>query len=213
MLPLPLVLILFLLLALVGSAIPWLARPLRGWSLAIALIVGIMVNLIGVVGGFPLYPWIDLVVLAVAWSGGLLLGQWMPPRFRPFLLLFLCLSVLDVLLTAGLSAAGPQTAAGSAPLRFGDFLLVLPWGRFETNVIDVLLITALAEHWRRRGAAYLMALLPSAIGFLLAVGFVVMTGLGILPGIPFFTVGYICTEGVYRYVRRHRGQAPTNTSR
>ncbi|HEV2236577.1 MAG TPA: hypothetical protein VGR57_07935, partial [Ktedonobacterales bacterium] len=97
MLPLALVLALSLTLVLVCSAIPWIARPLRSWPLAIALVVGIAANLLGVVFALPLYPWIDLVVLVVAWSGGLLLGRWVAPDFRPFLLLFLCLSVGDVL--------------------------------------------------------------------------------------------------------------------
>lgn len=219
MLPLPLVLALSLLLAVVCSAIPWLVRPLRGWSLAIGMVVGVMVGLIGAVRPLPLFPWTTLVVplgvLVVAWTGGVLLGRWQPPRFHPFLLLFLCLSVLDVLLTAGLSLSppGPQTPAGATPLRLGDFLLVLPWGRFETNVVDALLITALAEHWRRRGASYLIALLPSALGFLLADGFVLVTRLGIVPGIPFLTAGYACTEGVYRYISRHSGPSPANTAR
>ncbi len=220
MLPLPLVLVLSLLLALVCSAIPWLARPLRGWALAIGLGVGITLSLMGVVRVLPRSPWTDLVaplgVLVVAWSCGLFLGRWMPPRFRPVLFVFLCLSALDVLLTAGLSASsasGPQTSVGSAPLRIGDFLLVLPWGRYETNVVDILLITALAEHWHRRGTGYLLALLPSALGFLLADGFLLVTRLGILPGIPFFTAGYVCTEGVYRYVSRHRRPAPAKSVR
>ena len=218
MLPIPLVLVLSLALALVCSAIPWLARPLTGWPLAIALVVGITANLLGVVLVLPLYPWIDLVVLVVAWSGGLLLGRGVAPGFRPFLLLFLCLSVADVLLTGGLSlssqhaAAGSSAASGSTPLRFGDFLLLLPWGRFETNVVDVLLLTALAEHWRRRGAAYLIALLPGAVGYVLAVGFILVTGLGIVPGIPFFTAGYVLTEGVYRYLSRHRAPPPATSA-
>jgi hypothetical protein len=217
MLPLLLVLALSLLLALVCSAIPWLARLLRGWSLAIGLVVGSAVSLIGVVLPRPLSRWtgfvVPLGVLVVAWSGGLLVGRWIPARFRPFLLSFLCLSALDVLLTAGLSASPPHTPVGSAPLRVGDFLLVLPWGRFETNVVDLLLITALAEHWRRRGMNYLIALLPSALGFLLADGFVLVTRLGIVPGIPFLTAGYLCSEEVYRYLSRHRGPAPANTAR
>jgi hypothetical protein len=223
MLPLPLVLVLSLLLALVCSAIPWLVRPLRNWSLVIGLGVGITLSLMGVVPALPRSPWTNLVaplgVLVVAWSCGLLLGRWMPPRFRSVLFVFLCLSVLDVLLTAGLSASsassasGPQSSVNSAPLRIGDFLLVLPWGRYETNVVDILLITALAEHWRRRDTGYLLALLPSALGFLLADGFLLVTRLGILPGIPFFTAGYVCTEGVYRYVIRHRRPAPAQTAR
>ena len=101
MLPLSLVLVLSLALVHVCSAISWLARPLHAWPLVIALVVGIAVNLLGVVLALPLYPWIDLVVLVVAWSGGLLLGRGVAPGFRPFLLLFLCLSAADVLLTGG----------------------------------------------------------------------------------------------------------------
>jgi hypothetical protein len=208
MLPIALVLVLSIALTLVSSAIPWLARPLGGWSLAIGLAVGIAVSLIGVVRPLPPYPWADLVVLAVAWSGGLLLGRGVAPRFRPFLLLFLCLSGLDVLLTAGLSFAPPPTATSSTALRVGDFLLLLPWGRFEINLVDLLLLTALAEHWRRRGASYLIAFLPGALGFLLADGFILVTRLGIVPGIPFFTAGYGLTEGVYRSVSRHRAPPP-----
>jgi hypothetical protein len=145
------------------------------------------------------------------------------PNFRPFLLLFLCLSAADVLLTGGLSlssqhaAAGSTAASGSTPLRFGDFLLLLPWGRFETNVVDVLLLTALAEHWRRRGATYLIALLSGGVGYVLAVGFILVTGLGIVPGIPFFTAGYVLTEGVYRSRGRsrrgHGAPTPATTAR
>lgn len=209
MLPIALVFVLSLLLALVCSAIPWLARPLGGWILAIGLVGGIAVGLMSLVLAFPLYPWSDLVVLVVAWSGGLLLARWVAPRFRPFLLLFLCFSAVDVLqFAAGLSASsasGPPTPVNSTALHLGDFLLMLPLGRFAINIVDILLITALAEHWRRRGATYLIALLPSALGFFLADGFVLVTGLGLLPGIPFFTAGYIVSELVYRSVRGHSG--------
>jgi hypothetical protein len=217
MLPIALVFVLSLLLALVCSAMPWLARPLGSWTLAIALVVGIAVGLMSLVLALPLYPWSDLVVLVVAWSGGLLLGRWVAPQVRPFLLLFLCFSVVDVLqFAAGLSASsasGPLTPVNATPLHLGDFLLLLPWGRFAINVVDVLLITALAEHWRRRCATYLIALLPSALGFLLADGFVLVTGRGFLPGIPFFTAGYVLTEGVYRYASRHRSSPPAKASR
>jgi hypothetical protein len=215
MLSIPVVLVLSLVLALVCSAIPWLARPLGSWALAIGLALGIVVGLVGVVHPFPPYPWADLVVLVVAWSGGLLLGRGMEPRFRPVLLVFLCLSALDVLLTAHLSLSPPPPSTGSTQLRLGDFLLVLPWGRFETNVVDLLLLTALAEHWRRRGASYMIAFLPGALGFLLADGFILVTKLSILPGIPFFTAGYVLTEGVHRLTStsRHRATPPTKPAR
>lgn len=212
MLPLPLVLVCSLALVLACSAIPWLAHPLGSWPLVIGLAAGITLDLFSVVLALPLYPWINLVVLIVAWSCGLLLGRGMAPRFRPVLLVFLCLSGLDVVLTAGLSLSPPHPSASATPLRFGDFLLLLPWGRFEANVADLLLLTALAEHWRRRGAPYLIALLPGALGYLLAVGFLLVTKLTILPGIPFFTAGYVLTEGVNRSISRHSAPPAANAS-
>ncbi len=89
-----------------------------------------------------------------------LLGRGIPPRLRPFLIVLLVLSVLDVLqivLTAGSTppgSAGGQAPNGSDPLLLGNFLLLLPWGRYNVGGGDLLLITALAEHWRRRGASY-----------------------------------------------------------
>ncbi|HEV2460213.1 MAG TPA: hypothetical protein VGS80_17795 [Ktedonobacterales bacterium] len=217
MLPIALVFVLSLLLALVCSAIPWLARPLGSWTLAIVLVVGIAVGLLSLVFALPLYPWSDLVVLLVAWSGGLLLGRWVAPHFRPFLLVFLCFSAVDVLQFAvGLSAssaAGPPTPVNATALHVGDFLLLLPWGRFAINIVDLLLITTLAEHWRRRGTPYFIAVLPSAVGFLLADGFILVTGRGFLPGIPFFTAGYLVSEGVYRYVSRHRAPPSAQSAR
>ena len=111
------------------------------------------------------------------------------------------------------AAAGSSTTGGATPLGFGDLLLLLPWGSFETYVFDVLLLTALAEHWRRRGATYLVALLRGALGFPLAVGFILVTGLGIMPGIPFFTAGYVLAEGVYRSRSRHSAPTPATMAR
>jgi hypothetical protein len=199
-----LVFMLSIALALISSAIPWLARQLHGWPLIIVFVVGATVGLIGALLALPLSLWSDLVVLVVAWSGGLLLGRGMPAHFRSFLLLFLCLSVLDVLLAVGKYPQTPHTAVSSSPLVYTNFILVLPWGRFEINLADILLLTAVAEHWRRRGSSYLIALLTGVIGFLLADGVVLATGLVQLPGFPFFTAGYLGSEGVYRYVSRHR---------
>jgi hypothetical protein len=203
-----LVFVLSIALALISVAIPWLARQLHGWLLVIGLVVGVMVGLLGAVLAVPLSPWTDLVVLVVAWSGGLLLGRGMPARFPPFLLLFLCLSVLDVLLAVGGYPQAPQMAGSSSPFANANFTLVLPWGRFAINVADLLLLTAVAEHWRRRGGGYLIALLPGVLGFLLADAVILATGLVQLPGFPFFAAGYLGSEGVYRSVTRHRAAPP-----
>ena len=207
MLPILLVLGLSIALALLCTAIPWLVRHLRGRHLVIALVVGLVVGItvgiIGAVRDLPLSPVTDLMVLVVAWSGGLLLGRGMPSRFGSFLLWFLCFSVVDVLQATGGYPVAPHTAGNASPLAWATFHLVLPSGPFAINVVDILLLTTLAEHWRRRGASYLIAFLPGALGFLLADGLILVTRLGILPGIPFFTAGYILTEGLYRSVSSH----------
>jgi hypothetical protein len=88
------------LLAFACAAVPWLALRLRSWLLAGGLIVGILVSVLGVVFALPLYPWSEFVVLLMALTGGLLLGRGMSPRFRPFPILLLILSIEDAVQTA-----------------------------------------------------------------------------------------------------------------
>jgi hypothetical protein len=202
MLPITLVFVLSVALTLLCSAMPWLARPLPMWTLIIGLVVGVTLSLVDAVLSLPFSLWTNLVILVAAWSCGLLLGRSVAASFRPFLLWFLCFSVIDVLLALGNYPQASHSAGGSSPLLYADFVLVLARGRFAINVVDLLLLTALAEHWHRRGASYLIALLPGVLGFLLADGLIAVTKLGILPGIPFFTVGYVITEGIYRYLSR-----------
>jgi len=219
MLPILPVLVLSLALTLLCSAMPWLARPLHTWPLVIGLVIGLVagvtLSLVGTVLVLPLSAVADLAVLAVAWSGGLLLGRGIAPHFRPFLLVFLCFSVCDVLLTVvgPPQAPQPQTAADSSPLVYSNFILVLPGERSATNVVDLLLLTALAEHWLRRGASYVIALLPGALGFIRADGLILLTTFGLLPDIPFFTAGYVLTEGVYRYTGGRGALPPAKLTR
>ncbi|PWT72611.1 MAG: hypothetical protein C5B60_09385 [Chloroflexi bacterium] len=212
MVPIALVFVLSTALTLLCSTVPWLARLLPTWALIIGLVVGVTLSLVDAVLALPFSPWTNLVVLVVAWSGGVLLGRSVAARFRPFLLWFLCFSVVDALLALGNYPQTPHSAGGSSPLLYADFILVLSGGRFAINVVDVLLLTALAEHWHQRGASYLIALLPGVLGFLLADGLIAVTKLGILPGIPFFTVGYVLTEGIYRYMSR-RAAPPAKLAR
>ena len=89
MVPIALVFVLSVALTFLCSAVPWLARSLPKWPLIIGLVVGVTLSLIDAVGALPFSPWTNLVVLVVAWNGGLLLGRSVEARFRPFLLLFL----------------------------------------------------------------------------------------------------------------------------
>jgi hypothetical protein len=212
-----LVFVLSVALALICSAVPWLARSLRRQHLVIALVVGLVVGItagaIGAVRALSLSPVTDLLVLEVAWSGGLLLGRGIAPRFRPFLLWFLCFSAVDLLQAVGDYPVAPHTAGNTSPLAWATFHLTLPSGSFAINVVDLLLLTALAEHWRRRGASYLIAFLPGVLGFLLADGFILVTQLSLAPGIPFFTAGYVVTEGLHRSVSRHRTPPAAKSAR
>jgi hypothetical protein len=198
-------------LALACAAVPWLALGLRSWLLAGGLIVGILVSVLGVVFALPLYPWSELVVLLMALTGGLLLGRGMPPRFRPFLILLLILSIEDAVqtaLTGGFTPlptslpAHPATAPSGLLLSL-NFYLLLPVGHYQVGIFDLLVITAAAEHWRRRGRTYLVALLPGVVGFLLVDGAVWVTQRGGWPLIPFITAGWLCSEAVARLARRH----------
>jgi hypothetical protein len=215
--PIALVLVLSLALVLVCSAVPWLARRLHGRHLVIALVVGLVVGIAaGIVGAaraLSLSPVTDLMVLVVAWSGGALLGRGLPARFGAFLPWFLCFSAFDVLQAVGGYPVVPHTAGDASPLAWTTFHLVLPTGPFAINGVDLLLLTALAEHWRRRGASYVIALLPGALGVLLADGFILVTRLSLVPAIPCFTLGYALTEGVYRSLSRHRAPPSATCAR
>jgi hypothetical protein len=195
-------------LTLLCSAAAWLTRRFKGWLLTVGLGLGIALAVVGIVFGLAFYPWTDLVVLLVAVTGGLLLGRIIPPRFRPWLIMLLVLSVLDILqiaLTAGSSppGSGGQAPTGSDPLLLGNFLLVLPWGRFNLGIFDLLLVTALAEYWRRRGGSYLLAVVPGLLGlFLLPPIVLLVTAVGNLPLIPFLTAGWLGSEGLHRYLGR-----------
>ena len=196
-------------LTLLCSAAPWLTRQVKGWLLTLGLGLGIALVVVGIVFSLAFYPWTNLVVLLVAVTGGLLLGRIIPPRFRPWLMVLLVLSVLDILqiaLTAGSSppgTSGGQAPSGSDPLLLGNFLLVLPWGRFNLGIFDLLLVTALAEYWRRRGGSYLLAVVPGLLGlFLLPPIVLLVTAVGNLPLIPFLTAGWLGSEGLHRLLGR-----------
>jgi hypothetical protein len=199
--------ILSLLLALTCAAVPWLARRLRAWPLVGGLLVGIVVSFLGVALSLPLYPWSNLVVLLMALTAGLLLGRGVPPNFWPFLIVLVILSVLDaaqIALTGGLvpvsasSSSAHPAGAASGPLLYLNVLLPLPAGHYLLGIFDLLVLTAVAEHWRRRGGTYPLASLPGVLGFLLASGAVWVTQLGGWPLLPFLTAGWLCSEAASR---------------
>jgi len=196
-----------LVLAALCDGIPWGTKRIKGWPIAIVFGAGLVLGILGIVFSVAWYPWTDLLVLLVAVSAGLLLSRAMPTKLWPFLLLLLVLSILDVVqivLTSGPPAPSSQSAGTSTPAAqlYGNFLLHLPWGRYNIGIFDLLLLTAMAEYWRRRGSTFLVALAPGMIGFILALGFGQFIYAGALPLIPFLTGGWLCSAVLYS--SRHR---------
>jgi hypothetical protein len=193
--------------ALGCGLIPWAATRLPNRWAAIAAAPLLVVIAIGVVFGLPLYPISDVIVVLFSVLAGLLVGRAMPPRFAPFLVLLLVLSVLDVAQNAVFSgpSTGPSTSSPGVPdphfiwlnLRFP-----LPTGHFNLGFADLLLIAAVSEHLRRRKSPLPLALLPGVIG--LGLGEAVAASLPSSPPLlltaltqsvmPFLTAGYVLSE-------------------
>jgi hypothetical protein len=157
-------------LSLFCSAVPWVADRLASGLIGLALAVSVVIATAGVIIGLALFPLSNLIVMGVALTGGILVGRAVPPRFRPFFILLIALSLLD--LTQAAIFGGPPPSAGSTPaagpnshLIWVNFRVPLPSGHFNIGFADLLLITAIAEHFRRQEAGYVIAALPGIVGF------------------------------------------------
>jgi len=205
-----------LVLAVFCAVIPWGTKQIKSWPIVIVFGAGLVLGILGIVFSLAWYPWTDLLVLLVAVSAGLLLSRAIPTKLWPFLLLLLVLSILDVIqivLTSGPPSPGSQSAGTSTPAAqlYGNFLLHLPWGRYNIGIFDLMLLTAMGEYWRRRGSTLLVALAPGVIGFILALGFGQFIYAGALPLIPFISIGWLCSAGLYYYHHRpNRSRAALN---
>jgi len=197
--------ILSLVLALLCTTISWGTKQFKSWPIAIGLGIGIVLSILGAIFSAAWYPWTNIIVLLVAVTAGLLLGRAMPAKLWPFLLLLLILSILDVVqvvLTTHASAPSSRSISAPAAQLYGNFLLRLPWGRYNIGIFDLLLMTAMAEYWRKRGSKFLVALAPGLIGFILVFGVIQFIYAGVLPLIPFLTGGWLCSAGIYHYRNR-----------
>src|SRR5438270_1801390 len=130
-------LILSLLLTLLCTALAWGTKQLKKWPIATVFGDGLALTILGAVFSVAAYPWTDVLVLLVAVTAGLLLGRAMPAKLWPFLLLLLVLSILDIVqivLTSGPPSPGSQSASTPAAQLYGNFLLRLPWGRYNIGI-------------------------------------------------------------------------------
>jgi hypothetical protein len=190
--------------AFIFAALPWFTQRYSWKPLVISFAVGLAITVGGVIFGFVPFPWTDIVVLLVAVSGGILLGRAIPKRFLPMFILLMVFSALDIaqtLLTSGGSpSTGTSASVSVSPFLYANFLIPPPVGRFNLGIFDVLLIAAIAEHWRRRKDSIVLAEIPGLACFAIAYLFVDLTSVGALPLIPFLTVGWLISEALMRWI-------------
>ena len=184
---------------------PWATARLPTRWIAITAVPFLLIVVAGATIGVAIYPYSDVFVAVCGLLAGIALGRVMPPRFRPFVLLLLILSVLDV--AQNIAFAGPSTPSTGAPapdphLIWLNVRFPLQSGHLNIGIADVILITAAAENLRRRAATLALTLLPGVIGISLGEALVAT-----LPPIPpivvtaiaaslvlFLTAGYVLTE-------------------
>lgn len=181
---------------------PWTAARVQTQWIAIAAVPFLMVMVAGAVIGLQLYPFSDVFVAAFSLAAGVALGRVMPPRFLPFVVLLLILSVLDVAQNVAFSGPPPTTAGGTDHLVWINVRIPLPNGHFNIGFADVILITAAAENLRRRNVSLGLSLLPGVIG--ISLGEALLASLppsppDVVAGIAaslilFLTAGYLLTE-------------------
>lgn len=163
-----------------------------------------------------LYPWSLGLVLGVAAAGGVGLGRLMPARSRPWLLLLVVLSLVDlvqVALTSGASVPGPRTGQGPLIGQYLNLRLLLPWGRSNIGLADLLLAAAIGEFWRRAGAPLWVAPLPAIFGLGLAELFATAAGIRDLALVPFLTLGWLITAAGHRWSLGLRAHPTDSSSR
>jgi hypothetical protein len=145
-----------------------MGRDGTAFQLAYGAAASLLVMVVGAIFGLPLYPSSDLVILAFALSGGTLLGRVMPPRFVPFLILLVALSVLDVAQNVASSGPAPTSSALERGLDphfiWLNFRVPLPSGHLNLGFADLVVIAAASEHFRRRSAGWPVAVLPGILG-------------------------------------------------
>lgn len=204
--------LLSLIFALVSAAAPWLLSRVKNTPIVVALVLGIVLIALTLVFNINLYPWSNAITLVVALTAGVLLARNRPAAVKPLLIFLLILSALDIIENAlpGPSSSSPAGVPSAAHLA-GNILLLLPWGRFNLGIFDVLIIALLSEHGRRRGDAFPLTLLPGALGMTLAFAFLWLIYRGSLPLIPFITAGWLCTLALTS-ARRQTRIAPGHSS-
>lgn len=121
----------------------------------------------------------------------------------PFLAVLAVLSVLDVVGSLLGSGAPPEKGSAASALLYGNLVVPPAVGGFKLGILDLFVIVAVAEVWRRRGGSPVSAEMPGLAGLGLASLFVVFGVHGGIPLIPFLTVGWLLSEGLSMVVPKH----------
>lgn len=118
------------------------------------------------------------------------------------------LDVAQIVLTSGPPSPGASETEGPSPLDYLNFSIPPPIGRFNLGIFDILIIAMLSEGWRIRGGPLWIAEVPGLGGFAFVEILVLMNVTGGLPLIPFLTLGWLISEGVWRIRRQKRSSVP-----
>lgn len=192
--------------ALACGLAPWIAsRATTRWIVGLFVPLG-LVLLAGATFGLGGYPFSDIFVAAFGLVAGIALGRALPPRFRPFVIVLLVLSAIDVAQNMAFGGASLTQSTGSGAadphLLWLNVRFPLPGGDFNIGFADVIVITAAAENFRRRSATLGLTLLPGVIGISLGEALAAT----LTPNPPavvvaisssmvlFLTAGYVLTE-------------------
>lgn len=113
-------------------------------------------------------------------------------------------SIADISQTAlfggtGHGSAGGSGAAAPAWQAYTVLRVALPGGHYDIGPLDLLLFTAIGEHWRRRRGSPVQSAAPSVLGIVLVD---LVPFQGSLPLVPFVFAGWLLTEGTTRFMRR-----------
>lgn len=183
------------LFALAFALAPWILRQVRWIALTVGLGAGIIAAAAGILAGARLYPLTDLVPMVVAACGGVLVGRIVPARFRPMAILIAVLAAAD-----SIQVFAASNDSHPVSYYYAMFIVTTPLGRAAIGFADLLVVTGIAEHYRRRGSNYWVAAAPGIVGLVLPVLFLGVLRVG-LPLLPFVFVGLVLTEVVW--ARRH----------
>lgn len=150
--------VLSLALPLAFGLAPRPAAVISTRAVAVVLAAGAAVITAGSIAGSVPLAVSDLTVTIAALGGGVLLGRALPPRPRVMVIFLATCSaagiIQNALISGGPSTASRPAAAAAAWRAYTVLRIAVPGGHYDIGPLDLLLFTAIGEHWRRRGGGW-----------------------------------------------------------